>query len=93
MVSHEEFTGAVEAFLDELGFACSGETEDRLRRFPEFYHHFCEVVAEIETGTVARDNVLLMAFGLVEGYIESERAMLLTKAHEFFQSQRRPASE
>ena len=87
MMSREEFSRAIEAFLGELSVLALGETQASLRRLPEFFEHFQEVSGALRDPATPDDEVLGAAFGLVDEYVGANWQQVLDESYRFYRDQ------
>lgn len=84
MQNREEFTRAIDAFMEEMSAICTAQTPEGLRLLREFSKEVQETRALLSDPALTDERLLSLAFGLVDEYYGARREAVLHEAYQYY---------
>jgi hypothetical protein len=87
VLSRDEYTRAIHAFLGELSGKLIGESSSKLQQIPGLKDEASEALAVLRDPTTTLNVVLATALGLIDEYVSRAGPEPLDEAYEFYVDQ------
>jgi hypothetical protein len=84
-----EYEDAVDSFLGELSGIVGGMSDDTLMKSQEFFSELNESISLIRDHRTSPVEVLRLAVGIVDEFLNAHREKAMSEAHAFYLAQKR----